>query len=325
MVDIGRRCGLRSAAACALAVTVPAWAQSGYPTKTIRFIAPYAPGGAGDSVARMIAERLQEAWGQQVIVENRTGAGGQIGNDHVAKSAPDGYTVLIAITQLIQSPALYKKQPYQLSDLAPVAQITAGPVLLAVHHSLPVNTFQEFVAMVKAKPGTYSYGSFGAGTGSHIAGEIIKRQLGLDMAHVPYRGASALATDMLGGQVLIGFIDTGTVRPHLAGGKLRLLGVSGPARHKVAPGVPTFAELGVRNLEPMGWTAAFVPAATPKEIVHKLSAEIVRIVRTPEMTQRIDALGLTAAARGVEEFAPAVKQEAAVWAKAIHETQISLD
>ena len=320
--NIARR---RLLAGAALALCAGAQAQTAYPDKPIRFIVPYATGGATDAVARMIGAKLSESWGQQVIIENRTGAGGQIGNSAVAKAAPDGYTVLIAITQLIQAESLYAKPPYVLADFAPVAQMTAGPVLLVVHHSVPANTLQEFVALVKSKPGIFAFGSYGVGSSAHISGEMLNRQAGLDMQHVPFRGASALATDLLGGQITVGFIDTGTVRPHLASGKLKILAVTGPQRHKTVPQVPTFAELGYKNFEPTGWTGVFLPAATPKDIVKKLSDEIVRIVRTPEITQRIDAYGLAAAAKGVEEFSAAVPREAAIWQQVIREAGIRLD
>jgi len=297
-----------------------------YPSKPIRFVVSYTPGGTTDVMARLIGRHLHESWDQAVFVDNRPGAGGIIGNDLVAKAAPDGYTVLIGITALIQAPALNTTLPYDVfKDLVPVAQIASSADLFVVNPLMPVNTLGEFVTHAKAHAKTYNFGSTGNGTSSHVHGEMLNVQAGLDLAHVPYKGAAAQVNDMLGGQLSTAFIDIGAAQPHLASGKFKILGITGARRSALLPDVPTFTELGYKAYEPYGWFGVFVPSGTPKDIVNKLSAEIVRIVNLPEVSMRIDRLGLRIDGAEAAEFAKVLKTDALLWTKAIKEARVKAD
>jgi len=277
-------------------------------------------------LARLIGEKLQAGWGQPVLIDNRPGAGGVIGNDAVAKAAPDGHTVLIGITALIQAPALGTKLPYDpFKDFAPVAQIASSADLFVVNPSLPAASLKEFVDHARAHPRTLSFGSYGNGTSSHVHGEMLNLQAGLDLAHVSYKGAAPLANDMLGGQIPSAFIDFGSARAHLASGKFRILAITGAKRSKSLPNVPTFTELGYKAYEPYGWFGVFVPAATPKEIVARLSAEVVRIVKLPEVSARIEELGLRVDGLGSAEFGEVLKVDGPLWAKVIKDAQIKVE
>lgn len=302
-----------------------ALAQSGtYPTQPIRLIVPYPPGGATDRLARLMGTELQKAWGQTVVVENKPGASGTIGNDMVAKAAPDGYTVLVAITAIVQAPALMPKLPYDvLKDLQPLAQIASSNSVLAVPPTTPANTLKDFVALVKAHPGQYNYGSYGVGTSAHIQGSLLNLQAGLDMAHIPYKGAAPLVQDLLGGQLKSAMVDMATAQPHLK--SLKVLAVTGPQRNKLLPDVPTFAELGFHSYEPLGWFALFMPAGVPAPIAAKFANEANRVLRTPEVVSAIEAMGLAPGGMKTEDFARTVRSDAAVYAKIIKDTGIKLE
>jgi tripartite-type tricarboxylate transporter receptor subunit TctC len=223
---------------------------------------PYPAGGATDTLARTIAQKLQEAWGQPALVENKPGASGTIGNQFVARAPADGQTILIAITALIQQPLLMDKLPYDpLADLVPVTQIARSPSLFAVPLDSPAKSLKEFVAMVKANPHKYNYGTYGAGTSSHIQGSLLNMQAGLDLVHVPFQGAAPLVTNLVGGQLASAFIDSATARPQLK--SIRPLAVTGTQRMRGLPDVPTFAELGYHSFDPYGWFGVFVPDPAP--------------------------------------------------------------
>jgi tripartite-type tricarboxylate transporter receptor subunit TctC len=313
----------------ALLSTGAAHAQSSgaqsYPNKSVRIIVPYPAGGATDALGRMIGQKL-EAAGQTVVVENRVGASGIIGNEIVAKAPADGHTILIGITTLIQAPYLYQKLPYDaFQAFAPVSQIALSADLFIVPTIVPANSLKEFVQLVKSNPKKYNFGSYGNATSSHIHGEMLNKQAGLDLTHVAYKGAAPLVTDLLGGQLTSGFVDVGSVRQHLKSGKLKVLAVSGAQRFKIFPDIPTFTELGYEAFEPYGWFGVLVPAATPKDIVKKLSAEVARIVRLPEASARIEDLGLQIVGNTPEEFAASMKADAPVWAKVIKDANIRID
>ena len=241
---------------------------------------PYPPGGGTDIIGRTLAARLGEAWGQTVIVENRAGASGVIGNDLVAKAAPDGYTVLIGITTLIQMPHLQPKLPYDVfRDFTPITQIAYSADLFAVPPSSPFQSLGQFVEAARAHPGRFNYGSYGNGTSSHIHGEMFNAQARLDLAHVPFKGSAPLLTDLIGGQLTSAFVDVSSASAQLEAGKLRVLAITGERRFKALPEVPTFTELGYRDFEPYGWFAALLPAGAPPEVVRKLSGELMRIIR----------------------------------------------
>jgi len=317
----------RACALGALAALVPfggAFAQSApYPSQAIKFVVPYPAGGATDTLARSVAQKLQEAWGQPVVVENRAGAAGTIGNNLVAKANPDGYTILVAITALIQQQSLMDKLPYDpLKDFAPVTLIARSPSMFAVPLDSPAKSLKEFVAMAKASPGKYSYGTYGAGTSSHIQGSLLNMQAGLDLVHVPFNGAAPLVTNLVGGQLPSAFIDSASARPHLK--SIRPLAVTGTQRMHGLPDVPTFAELGYHSFDPYGWFGLFLPAGAPAPLVQKLSDEVNRILRLPDVTAKIEALGLQVAGGKPEEVQKTVRSDAAVYAKIIKDANIKL-
>src|SRR6185369_1923110 len=320
-----RRAGLVAALSALLAPAGTALAQAAsYPSQPIKFVVPYPAGGATDTLARTIAQKLNEAWGQPVLVENKAGAAGTIGNNFVAKANADGYTVLVAITALIQQPPLMDKLPYDpLKDFAPVTFIARSPSMFAVPLDSPAKSLKEFVAMAKANPGKYSYGSYGAGTSSHIQGSLLNMQAGLDMVHVPFNGAAPLVTNLVGGQLPAAFVDSASSRPHLK--SIRPLAVTGTQRMHGLPDVPTFAELGYHDFDPYGWFGLFLPAAAPAPLVQKLSNEVNRILRLPDVTAKIEALGLQVAGGKPEEIQKIVRTDAAIYAKIIKDANIRIN
>jgi tripartite-type tricarboxylate transporter receptor subunit TctC len=310
-------------AAAALPLSLPAAAQASYPNQPIKFIVPYPAGGATDILGRTLAAKLQESWGQNVLVENRAGAAGTIGNNAVAKAAPDGHTVLIAITAIIQQPSLMDKLPYDaIKDFAPVTQIARSPSMLAAPLSSPAKTLKEFIDMVKAQPGKHNFGSYGAGTSSHIQGALLNMQGGLDLVHVPFAGAAPLVTNLVGGQLSAAFVDSASARAQLS--NIRPLAVTGTARMPGLPDVPSFVELGYHSYDPYGWFGVFLPAGTPAAVVSKLSDEINRILRLPDVTARIEGLGLQVGGGKPDEFAKIVQRDAGLYAKIIKEANIKL-
>lgn len=304
-------------------LALPALAQSAYPAQPLKFIVPYPAGGATDTLARTVGQKLQEAWNQNVVIENRAGAAGTIGNNVVAKAAPDGHTVLIAITAIIQQPSLMDKLPYDpIKDFAPVTMIARSPSMLAVPLSSPAKTLKDFIAMVKSQPGKHNFGSYGAGTSSHIQGALLNLQAGLDLVHVPFQGAAPLATNLIGGQLSSAFIDSASARPHLP--NIRPLAVTGTSRIPGMPDVPSFMELGYQSFEPYGWFGIFLPAGTPAPIVQKLSTEVERILKLPDVTARIEGLGLQVGGGRPEAFAETVRNELALYARIIREGNVKL-
>lgn len=311
------------AAGLAALLASPAFAQGNYPAQPIKFIVPYPAGGATDALARTIAHKLNEAWGQPVLVENKVGASGTIGNGFVAKAAPDGYTVLVGITALIQQQSLMDKLTYDpLKDFAAVTQIARSPSMFAVPLDSPAKSLKEFIALAKAKPGKLSFGTYGAGTSAHIQGALFNQQAGLDLVHVPYNGAAPLVTALVGNQVPSAFIDSASARPQLK--SLRPLAVTGTQRMPGLPDVPTFQELGYHSFDPYGWFGLFVPAATPAPVVQKLADEVNRILRLPDVTARIEGLGLQVGGGKPEEFQKLLRADAAVYARIIKEGNIRL-
>ncbi|BAT60905.1 tripartite tricarboxylate transporter family receptor [Variibacter gotjawalensis] len=299
------------AAAAAVLSVAPVAAQE-YPNKRITFIVPYAPGGATDVSARILAQALQDAWKQPVIVENKPGGGGITGNDFVAKAAPDGYTVLVGITHVIQAPALGMKLPYDaFKNLAPITAVGISTIVFSVPMASPSKTMQEFVAHAKA--GKYSYGSFGNATTSHLYGELLKKQTGIDMTHVPYRGSALATNDVIGGQVQGAFLDYTTVGAHVHGGKVRALAVGGEKRNPFLPDVPSMGELGFQGYEAEGWVGVFVPGGTPAPIVKKLSDELARIIQSKDGSERIKNTGLVPVGNTAEDYAVMLKKDYDRW------------
>lgn len=314
---------LASIAAAALcAASHPASAADAYPNRRITLVIPYPAGGATDVLGRLLANKLSEAWKTTVVVENKSGGGGVVGNDFVAKAQPDGYTVLLAITQIIQAPSLVAKLPYDVfKDLTPVTQVALSTIVLVVPEQQPFKSVKELVDYAKANPGK-PYGTFGNATTSHLYGELLKKVAGIEMTHVPYRGSAPLTNDLLNNTVTTAFQDLTTAHAQIKAGKLRPLAVGGEKRRKAMPDVPTMGELGYAGFEIEGWLGVFVPAATPKEIVKKLSDELARIVASPEGIAGIETLSLVPVGGTPEDFEKAARRDLDKWADVVKQTGV---
>jgi tripartite-type tricarboxylate transporter receptor subunit TctC len=298
-----------------------------YPDKPIRMVVPFPAGGTTDILARAVAQKLSESLGQQVIVDNKPGAGGNIGAQEVARSAPDGYTLVMGTvgTHAI-NPSLYKKMPYDhVKDFAPVSLVASVPNLLVVHPSVPVNSVKELIAYAKANPGKLNFASSGNGTSIHLSGELFKTMTGVQMTHVPYKGSAPAVTDLLGGQVQVMFDNMPSALPHAKAGKLKPLAVTSAKRFPGTPDIPTMAESGVPGYEASSWFGVLAPAGTPKEIVNKLSTEIAKALKTPEMKKKLEEQGAEAVGSTPEEFAAHIKAETAKWAKVVKESGATVD
>ncbi len=300
-------------------------AQS-YPTHPIRLVVPYAPGGGTDILARLVVPKLSDALGQQVIVDNRPGASGNIGYDVVAKSPPDGYTLTMVDTSYMTNPSLFAKLPFDVDkDLVPVSLLASGPVILIVHPSVPATTVASLIDIAKAKPGALNFASGGNGSSTHLAGELFKLVAGVDMVHVPYKGTGAAINDLVAGQVSIMFAGISQARGHVEAGKARGLAVTGDTRAPALPAVPTFAETGLPGVESSTLWGTMAPAATPRDIVQRLNVELVKAVRAPDLQDRLADLGFQAIGSTQEAFGEILKSETAKWARVIKQVGVTLD
>ncbi|MGE8319469.1 MAG: Bug family tripartite tricarboxylate transporter substrate binding protein [Comamonas sp.] len=311
-----------AAAACGIG---GAQAADSYPNKPIRIIVPYPAGGGTDTIARLIGTQLTNRWGQPVVVENKPGASGILGNDTVAKAPGDGYTVLMGITTVVQIPSLYKKVPYKLSDLTPVSQVAKSADLFMVPSSSGIKTLQDFVAQAKADPKKFNYGSYGNATSSHLNGEQFKMKAGIEMVHVPYQGSGPEMAALLGGQVASALVDATAAYPHIKSDKLTILAITGTQRHPSLPNVPTMGEVGYKGFEANGWFGLFLPASTPQAIVDKFGAEAAAIVKTPEMNKRLLDMGLIPVGSQPAEFKAVLDKDAAHWKGIVEAAKISMD
>jgi tripartite-type tricarboxylate transporter receptor subunit TctC len=318
-----RRAALATLSSLALLGAGAAHAQAVYPSQPIKFIVPYPAGGATDALARMVAQKMQDSWQQSVVVENKPGAGGTIGANQVAKGPADGHTVLFTIVALLQQISLMKLPYDPIKDFAPISRVAISPSVFAASTSLPVNNLAELVKLVKANPGKYSYGTYGPGTSAHLQGELLNMQTGTDLLHVPYQGAAPLITAMLGGQLSTAFLDAGSSRQHFP--KFKLLGVTGSERLSWLPNVPTLKEQGLNSYEPMGWFGLFLPVATPKPVVDKFSTEIQRILKLPDVREKIEAMGLIPGGDTQENFAKVIKADAEIYARIVRDAKITLN
>ncbi|MEO8305601.1 MAG: tripartite tricarboxylate transporter substrate binding protein [Betaproteobacteria bacterium] len=316
------------AAVSGIAFAAPAIAQEpAYPTKPIRLVVPFPPGGATDIMARAVAQKLTEAWGQGVVVDNRPGAGGNIGSELVAKAAPDGYTLEMGTvgTHAINS-SLYAKMPYDhVKDFAPVVLVAAVPNVLVVNPAVPVNSVQELIAYAKANPGKLNFASSGAGTSIHLSGELFKVMAGVQMTHVPYKGSAPALQDLLGGQVQLMFDNLPPSLPQIKAGKLRALAVTTPSRSPALPDVPTIAESGLPGFDASSWFGVLAPAGTPPAIIAKLNAEIAKWLASPEAKEKLASVGANAAGGTPEDFARHIQMETAKWAKVVKESGAKVD
>lgn len=300
----------------------PAIAQA-WPTQPITLVVSSAAGGIVDTVARLMAPELSRSLKVPVVVEVRAGASGIIAASHVAKAPKDGQTVLFTYTAHVQTPALRRNLPFDpIRDFAPIAHIALSPTIIAVPPAFPASTLEEFITVVRASPGKYSYGTYGNATSAHIAGELLKREARLDMAHVPYKGAAPLVADLLAGHVPIAFVDTGTPMPHLKAGRIKALVINGTRRSSVLPAIPTFLESGYKGFEQYGWIGALYPAGVAADRVALMSAEMTRIVKSPAMQQRLRELNLDPLGAGAEEFAATLVNDLNSWTRLVTELGI---
>ena len=318
---LSRRAALAALAAASLS-PVPTLAQAGFPNRPIRMVVPYPAGGATDILARLVGQKLQEAWGVAVMVDNRPGAGGTIGNNVVAKAALDGYTILMAITALIQQPPLMPLPYDPLTDFTPVSQTINVGSYLVVPRNSPVNSLKEFIDWVKANPGKFNYGSYGAGTSSHFQGALLNMQAGLDMVHVPFQGAAPLMTNLVGGQLTAAFVDSASSRAHVK--SFKVLAVTGSRRMAAFPDVPTFQELGYHSFEPLGWIGLLLPPGAPASIANKYAEEVDRILRQPDVVAKLEGMGMQPGGGKPEDFARTLRNDAAIYAKIIKDANIKL-
>ncbi|MFN7088041.1 MAG: tripartite tricarboxylate transporter substrate binding protein [Burkholderiales bacterium] len=297
-----------------------------YPVKPIRIVVPQSAGGSTDLTARLVAQKLAEALGQPVVVDNRPGAGSIIGTDLVAKAAPDGYTLLVVASSITINPSLHRKLPFDpIRDLAPITQLSAFPNMLVVHPAVAVKTVQDLIALARAKPGQIDYGSSGTGTGTHLSAELFKSMTGVAMVHVPYKGGGPAVTALLGGQVQLNFATIPSVLPHVRAGKLRAVAVTTLKRSPAAPEVPTIAESGVPGYDHGPWNGMLAPAKTPRAVIARLNAEVARIVHLPEARAVLVHEGAEPVGNAAEEFAATIRTETAKWAKVIQAAGIKAD
>ena len=318
---------VRLAAAAAFAVFSAGALAQAYPNKTVRMIVGFPPGGGTDVVARVISAKLSEWWGQAVAVENRPGATGTIGADAVAKSAPDGYTLIMGhVNSHAIAPNLFAKLPYDaIKDFSAVSYVGYVPNVLAVHPSVPAKSVKELVALLKNKPGQLNYASSGNGSTQHLAGEMFKQLTGTDIVHVPYKGSGDAIKDLLGGVVAMNFDTMPPVMPHIQAGKLRGLAISTPKRLPQLPDVPTFEEEGIRGFDVTNWYGVMAPGGTPREIVQKLNADINKAMQVPEVRSRLEAVGTQLNEQSAAQFEAFMKAEVAKYAKLIKDAKIRIE
>jgi len=317
-----RRAALSLAATLAILAPHAAAAADAYPAKPVRFVVAFPPGGGTDIIARSIAQKLTERIAQQVVVDNRPGAGGNIGTDIVAKSAPDGYTMLMGSAgPLAINASLFGKMPFDpIKDLAPVTLAASTPNVLVVHPSLRAATVKELIALAKARPGEINFASSGHGTPAHLAGELFNSMAGVKMVHVPYKGAAPALADLLGGQVQLMFSTMPPALPHVKDGKLRALAVTSAKRSPAAPDLPTLDEIALPGFEANTWHGVVVPAGTPATIVARLNREIVAILHLPEVVERLSGQGAEPVGSTPEEFAAYIRSETLKWAKVVRDS-----
>jgi tripartite-type tricarboxylate transporter receptor subunit TctC len=320
-----RRSFLSLCAAVLAAAAGPVAAQD-YPSKPIRLVVPFAPGGGTDILARTVVGPLGERLGQPVVIDNRPGAGSQIGMDIAAKAAPDGYTLVMTDTSVSVNPSLYAKLPYDTeADFAPISLLASGPVILLVHPSVPAESLKEFLALAKAKPGQLNYASGGNGASTHLGGELLKMVAGIDLVHVPYKGTAPGLTDLLGGQVQMMIGGISSARPYVDGGKLRGLAVTGEKRNPALPDVPTFAEAGLPGVDAGTYWSLWAPAKTPDAVIQRVYRETASVLQRQDIRDRLSELGYETIAGPPEALSANLKSEIAKWRAVVAKANIKID
>jgi tripartite-type tricarboxylate transporter receptor subunit TctC len=309
----------------ATGIAAGAFAQ-GYPGKPVKVIVPYPPGGPTDIVARVVAQKLSEQTGQQFVVDNRGGAGGNIGAEAVARAPADGYTLLVATTAHAINRSLFKGLNYDLmKDFIPVSQLTAGPLVIVANPALPASNVKELIALAKAKPGELTFASSGNGQSTHLSAELFATMAGVKMTHVPYKGSAPALTDVMGGQVLLFFDTMLSAMPHVRSGKLKAIAVTSAVRSPAAPDVPTVAESGLPGFEAIAWNGLLAPSGTPKEVVARLNAETRKALEVPEIRERFAAQGFAAAWSSPEKYGAFLDAEVDKWAKVVKVSGATVD
>jgi tripartite-type tricarboxylate transporter receptor subunit TctC len=322
MTTITRRVAL----ACAALLATPAAMAQAWPSKPITLIVPFAAGGTTDVLARALADKLGPALGQTVIVDSKPGAGATLGADFVAKAKPDGYTLLVGAVHHTIASSVYKKLPYDFQkDLTPITTIAMVPNVLVVNASTQAKSVAELTAMLKAKPGDHSYGSNGIGTAQHLIGTQFQRSTGTELVHIPYKGSGPLATDLLAGQVLMSFDTVTPVLPHIKAGKLRPLAVTTAKRSSALPEVPTLDEAGLKGFNIGTWFGVLAPAATPKELVARLNAEMVKIIHSAEFKKRMDEIGAEPIGNSADQMAQQIRGETEKFATLVKEAKVTVE
>ena len=297
---------------------------SNYPNKVVSLVVPFTSGSGSDTISRIISPKLSERWKQAVIVDNRAGASGNIGTDHVAKSSPDGYTILMAIDTMTMTPAVYKSLPFDpIKDLDPIARIATSSYALAVTNTLPVKDVNSLVTLIKSKPGQLNYGSPGNGTPHHLSMELLKSLKGLDIVHVPYKGIAGATTDLIGGQVQVMFATFNSLLPFAKAGKLKLIAVTGAKRSELMPDVPTFTEQGIPEVENLyPWYGVLVPAGTPKDIQNKIYNDYVAVMKLPEVEKQLNELGIYVRLTNGEQLKEIIQSDITRWKKVVKDANI---
>ena len=326
---LSRRLAVTAAALATLALLLPATAlaqPAGYPNKAVKLVVPYAPGGSADIAARLVTDEWGKALGGSLFIENKGGAGGNIGVDMVAKAPPDGYTIGLQTVSLAINPALTAKMPYDtLKDLAPIGMVASSQHVLVVNNALPAKNIKELIALLKAKPGQYSYGSAGPGSTFHMSAELFKAVAGTPIVHIPYRGGGPAMIDTMSGQVALSFPVLSAAQPHVQAGKLRALGVTGTKRSSLMPDVPTIAEAGLPGYTFETWFIVFAPAGTPKPVIDKLNATLNQALNTPALKERMAKDGFDPIPSTPEQARARLETEMPRWAKLIKERGITAE
>ena len=319
--------GRATALAAALLLPVGGAAAQPYPVKPVRLVIPYPPGGGSDTIGRPLAQKMGEGLGQQIVVENRGGANGNIGMETVARSAPDGYTLIFALTaQLAINPGLYRKIPYDpVRDFAPISLLGSGGYLLVVHPSLPVKSLKELIALARARPGQIAYSSSGNGSGGHLAVELMNSMAGIRMLHVPYKGGGPALMDLIAGQVQVLFATQLASWPHVQSGRVRALAVSMAKRPESVPDLPTLSEAGLPGYDSGVWYGVLAPAGTPREIVSRLNAEVVRALKQPDYRKLLVGNTIEPIGSPPEQLGEYIKSELLKWAKVIRAANVHID
>ena len=324
-MNVTKRTAFYTLGACTMLLGSAVYSQS-FPSRPVRIVVPYPAGGTTDIVARVVAQKLSMVWGRQVVVDNRAGAGGNIGVENAARSSADGYTILMAGVSYTINPSLYKKIPYDpVNDFLPITQVASTPQILEVHPALPVNSVKELISLARSRPGQLFYGSAGSGTTLHLSAELFNSMTSVKMTHVPYKGVTAALMDLMSGQVQVVIDSQPSSLPYIKAGKLKGLAVTSAKRAVAVPDVPTLSEAGVPGYEATSWYGAFAPAGTPPDVLKKIETDFIAVIKMPDVQNQLLVLGAEPIGNTAEQFARVIKEELAKWAKVVHTSGARVD